>query len=87
VHEEVLEFGERVQWRKRGAQDSSVVLDARWADGIWLGRRWGTCHNRISVCREVFEVRAVQRRPADERWSFKVCLPFHGGTGHKMKVR
>jgi hypothetical protein len=69
VHEEALEFGEKVQWRKRRAQDSNVVLDARWADGIWLGRRWGTCHHRISVGREVFEVRAVQRRPADERWN------------------
>jgi hypothetical protein len=69
VHEEALEFGERVQWRKRRAQDTNVILDARWADGIWVGRRWGTCHHRISVGREVFEVRAVQRRPAEERWS------------------
>jgi hypothetical protein len=64
IHEEALEFGERVLWRKRRAHDSNVILDARWADGIWVGRRWGTCHHRISVGREVFEVRAVQRRPA-----------------------
>jgi hypothetical protein len=72
VHEEALEFGERVQWRKRRAQDSNVVLDARWADGIWLGRKWGTCHHRISVGREVFEVRAVQRRPTAERWNLQL---------------
>jgi hypothetical protein len=37
-----------------------------------LGRRWGTCHHRISVSREVFEVLAVQRPPADERWNLEL---------------
>jgi hypothetical protein len=47
----------------------NVVLDSRWTDGVWLGRRWGTIHNRVSVGNEVLEVRAIQRRPEAERWS------------------
>ena len=69
VHEEALEFGERVLWRKRRTQDMNVVLDARWAEGIWLGRRWGTISHRVAIGNEVIEVRAVQRRPLPERWS------------------
>ncbi len=40
AHEEGLEFGARLLWRKRRTQESNVVLDARWAEGVWLGRRW-----------------------------------------------
>ena len=29
VHEEGLEFGERVLWRKHRSNDTNVVLDAR----------------------------------------------------------
>jgi hypothetical protein len=91
VHEEALEFGERIQWRKRRAQDSNVVLDARWADGIWLGRRWGTCHNRVSLNREVFEVRAVQRRPAAERWNLEelekvLALPWQNPAPEEGEI-
>ena len=46
VHEEGLEFGERVLWRKRPSKDRNVLL-ARWAEGLWLGRSWGTPHHRI----------------------------------------
>ncbi len=42
AHEEGLELGEHALWCKRRAQDSNVVMDARWAEGVWLGRRWGT---------------------------------------------
>ena len=56
VHEESLEFGERVMWRKRRAADTRVVLDPRWAEGVWLGRRWGTISHRVAVGREVIEV-------------------------------
>ena len=68
VHEEGLEFGERVWWRRHRSNDMNVVLDARWAEGVWLGRRWGTIHHRVAVNDEVLEVRAVQRRPLAERW-------------------
>ena len=39
VHEEGLEFGERIQWRRRRKYDTNVELDARWAEGVWLGLR------------------------------------------------
>ena len=42
VHEEGVEFGERVLWRKHRSNDMNVVLDARWAEGVWLGHLWGT---------------------------------------------
>ena len=41
VHEEALEFGERVMYKLRPSQDMSVVLDARWREGVWLGKTWG----------------------------------------------
>ena len=67
VHKEGLEFGERVWWRRHRFNDMNVVLDARWAEGVWLGRRWGTTHHLFAVNDEVLEVRAVQRRPLASR--------------------
>ena len=48
VHEECLEFGERVLWRKYRAKDMNVVWGARRAEGVWLGRRWSTTHPTVS---------------------------------------
>ena len=59
MHEEGLEFGERLLWRKHRSDDMNVVLDARWRKGVWL------C--RVAVDDEVLEVRAVQRWPPVER--------------------
>ena len=47
IHEEGLEFGERVLWKKRPSKDRNVNLEARWMEGLWLGRCWGTTHHRI----------------------------------------
>ena len=70
VHEEGLEFGERVMYRVRKTQDMNVVLDARWQTGVWLGRTWGTINHRIATTsREMIEVRAVHRAPKIERWT------------------
>ena len=69
VREEALEFGERVLYKRRAAQDMNVVLDARWLPALWLGRRWGSSAHRVYADGRVFDVRAVQRRPAVERWS------------------
>ena len=68
VHEEGLEFGERVWYRKHCSNDTNVVYDARWAEGVWLGLRWSTTHHHVAINDEVLEVRAVQRRPLAERW-------------------
>ena len=38
VHEEGLEFGERVMYKLRPTKDMNVVLDALWQPGLWLGR-------------------------------------------------
>ncbi len=68
-HEEGREVGERVSLRKRRTQESNVVLDARWAEGEWPGRRWGTIHHRIAVKNEEVEVRSGQCPPFAERCS------------------
>ena len=41
VHEEGLEYGERLLYKKRKENDYNVVVDSRWAPGLWLGRKWG----------------------------------------------
>ena len=70
VHEEGLEFGEKVMYRLKRTNEMNVVLDARWEPGVWLGRTWGTISNRIAKSdKEVVEVRAVHRVPQVERWS------------------
>ena len=68
VHEEGLEFGEKVLWRQRANKDMNVLLEARWTEGLWLGRNWGTPHHRIGDSESVWEARAVQRRPEAQRW-------------------
>jgi hypothetical protein len=68
VHEEGLEFGEKVLWRQRANKDVNVLLEARWTEGFWLGRNWGTPHHRIGDSESVWEARAVQRRPEAQRW-------------------
>eukprot|EP00969_Alexandrium_andersonii_P098468 4345576-Alexandrium_andersonii.AAC.1 len=46
-------------------------MEPRWRAGVWLGRRWGsTIHYvRGPEDQSVREARAIQRRPASERWS------------------
>ena len=69
VHEEGLEFGEKVMCRLKRTHEMNVVLDARWKTGYWLGRTWGSISNRIATgSREVVEARAVHRVPLQERW-------------------
>ena len=68
IHEEGLEFGERVLWRTRQGQDMNVLAEARWQEGLWLGRCWGKPHHRIGNSDSVWEARAVQRCPLPERW-------------------
>ncbi len=64
-----LEFGERVLYKKRKGNDYNVVVDSRWAPGLWRGRKWGSISHLVATPGGVVEVRAVQRRPATERWS------------------
>eukprot|EP00974_Lingulodinium_polyedra_P037479 3594214-Lingulodinium_polyedra.AAC.1 len=40
LREDAIEFGERVYYRKRST--AYEELDTRWAEGIWVGKRWGT---------------------------------------------
>ena len=65
--EEGLELGEVVLWRKPKHSGMNVLLEARWEEGIWLGRRSGGITHLVGVGREVVETRAVQRRPKEER--------------------
>ena len=66
--EEHLEFGEVVLWRKPRVQETNVVAEARWASGVWLGRRWGTPNHLVSYGNRVVECRAIQRVPKQDRW-------------------
>ena len=45
--DEGYEFGERIHFKRKTAALGS--LDARWQDGIWLGRRWGTVSHIVAV--------------------------------------
>merc|ERR1712020_723758 len=66
--DEGFEFGERAHFRRGAARSAS--LDARWEDGLWLGRRWGGVSHIVAAGPdEAVEVRAVARRPLSERWS------------------
>eukprot|EP00969_Alexandrium_andersonii_P177868 7864524-Alexandrium_andersonii.AAC.1 len=46
-------------------------MEPRWRAGIWLGRRWGSTVHYVwdPGDQTIHEVRAIQRRPASERWS------------------
>ena len=72
VHEEGLEFGERVMFRLKRTKEMNVVLDARWLPGVWLGRDWGSINHRVAVdSGHVVEARAVHRVPQVERWDLE----------------
>ncbi len=66
--EEGLEFGETLHWRHRASRDMNVVLDARWSDGVWLGRSWGGIVHQVYANGKVHGIRGVQRKPRDARW-------------------
>ena len=66
--EEGLELGEMVLRRRPKQAGMNVLLEARWEQGIRLGRRWGGVAHLVGAGKEVFETRAVQRRPEEERW-------------------
>jgi hypothetical protein len=69
VHEEQLEFGEKVLYKTKPNKEQGVVIDVRWRDGVWLGRSWGSTRHRIMIGpRQVIEARAVQRVPKPNRW-------------------
>ena len=69
VHEEGLEFGEKVMYKLKKTQDTNVVLDPRWLPGIWLGRTWGSINNQVAATNQkVVEIRAVHRVKHEDRW-------------------
>ena len=47
--EESLELGEVVLWRKPKQTGMNTLLEARWEEGVWLGRRWGSITHLIGV--------------------------------------
>ena len=66
-HEETLEFGEIVNFKLD--TDDLGDLDARWASGVWLGKRWKSIEHLVHTNGEVIKCRAVSRKPLEERWS------------------
>jgi len=86
--EEGLEFGERVYFRRR--KGPMPDMEARWREGIWLGRRWGTIDHLVFDGEAAVEARAVHRRPETERWDKgdieKVtALPWKWRVTHKRE--
>ena len=79
IREQALVFGEQVWWRAQRRHDINVVLDARWHSGTWLGRVWGSTIHYVGMDSgtEVAEVRALHRRPEEERWNYA------GGGSHR----
>eukprot|EP00969_Alexandrium_andersonii_P129268 5712387-Alexandrium_andersonii.AAC.1 len=62
------DFGEQVRYRV-GPDDMDQSLNPRWEAGTWLGRRWGTASHIVAASARVARsVRAVARRPLEERW-------------------
>ena len=64
--EETFEFGEVVNC-KLGTDDLGD-LGARWASGVWLGKRWKNIEHLVHTNGEVTKCRAVSRNPLEERW-------------------
>ena len=50
----VWNLGSELWWRQHRSNETNVVLDAWWAEGVWLDRCWGTTHHRICCQRRVF---------------------------------
>ena len=75
VSEEGLEFAEKIRWRPPRGENYGVLLEARWCEGLWLGRHWtGSTHYIFDpATKTVKDVRAVQRVPVDERWSIEAA--------------
>ena len=73
VHEEALEFGEQLWWRPPRVAGYNVLMEPRWRPGVWLGRKWGTPTHIVFSAEDgqVRYVRAVQRRPATDRWALE----------------
>ena len=69
ARDEAFELGETVLWRHPKRPDGNVLLDSRWEEGVWLGRKWGSITHYIGMGREVVETRAVQRKPEEESWN------------------
>ena len=68
AREEAFELGEVVLWRRPKKANRNVLLESRWEEGTWLGRRWGSITHLVGIGRAVVKTRAVQRRPNDEGW-------------------
>ena len=65
-HEETLEFGESVCYKL--GEDQVSDLDARWAPGTWLGKRWKSTEHLVHTANGMIKCRAVKRRPLESRW-------------------
>ena len=75
INEEALEFGEQLWWRPPRTTSYNVLMEPRWQPGVWLGRQFGLdyAHHIIALEDEhIHHARAVQRIPANERWSIEV---------------
>ena len=44
-------------------------MDARWAPGTWIGKRWRTTEHYVNTPTGVIKCRAIKRKPIEDRWS------------------
>ena len=82
ARDSVVEFGEKVEYRL-GHKDRGQ-LEERWQEGIWLGKVWGTGECYIATQNGVVKARAIQRKPAADRWD-PAAIGAVCGTPWKMK--
>ena len=55
-------------------ESTHVLVEPRRRFGVWLGRRWGGAQHVVFDAEDKVlheSVRAIQRRPAGERWSLE----------------
>ena len=75
---DVAEFGETVLGRLPGATAADRKDEARWVEGVWLGKTEVSDEHLLGTRAGIQRVRCVRRRPAAEAFSKALVLSFKG---------
>ena len=62
-----VEFGEKVLYRK-GKLDKQNKLEARWAEGVFLGMEWRIGGAIVGDAKGVVAAHAIRRVEGERRW-------------------
>ena len=76
---EIVEFGSIVRFRLPGIlQSGHGKLEPRWAEGLWLGKRWESDEHIIGTSDGIVKCRGIAQVPATERWNRKAVEELKG---------